>query len=58
LIEDPIEQVKYMLPELFILAFILYNNIYIQLIGMEATSETEVEDIVQAIKRNLGIVED
>lgn len=47
-----------MLPELFILAFILYNNIYIQLIGMEATSETEVEDIVQAIKRNLGIVED
>jgi hypothetical protein len=42
-IEDPIDQMYYMLPEIFIIATIMFNNIYINLIGLEKESEPQIE---------------
>jgi hypothetical protein len=53
-VEGTSELVSYMLPELFILIFILGNNIHERLIGLEKKSETEYEPVIKAIYRNVS----
>lgn len=49
----PIDLIMYMMPEIFIICFIMLNEIKLKLLGLYYENEMEVETIQEGIQRNM-----
>lgn len=47
------EIVLYMAPEIMILTFLMFNEIYLRMNGLFYMTETEIENITDGLKRNI-----